>query len=86
MRAALVFALRRSSARLVLVLGAGGLVAIVYRALHREGPGPQANLGGMRTFFVPPMASPWELAIAALVAGLAVVAAVALYRSRSIRR
>jgi hypothetical protein len=86
MRAALAFALRRASARFVLVTGAGGLVTIVYRALHREGPIPQANLGGMRTLFVPPMSSPWELAVAALVAVVAGVAAPALYRTYSIRR
>ena len=86
MRAALAFALRRGSARFVLVTGAGGLVTIVYRALHREGPIPQANLGGMSSFFFPPMSSPWELAVASLVAVLAVVAAASLYRVYSTRR
>jgi hypothetical protein len=39
----------------------------------------------MRTFSFPPMSSPWELAAAALVAVVALVAAAALYRSHSIR-
>jgi hypothetical protein len=85
MRAALAFALRRGAARLAFVLGVGGLVWIVYRALHREGSILTANLGGMRTFSFPPMSSPWELAVAALLAVVALVAAAALYRSHSIR-
>jgi len=83
MRAALAFALRRTSARLVLAAGVGGLVFVGYRAvrplrLHEipNAPACPTCLGGYRSF----APSHWDLAAAALVAVLAVVAAAALYR------
>jgi hypothetical protein len=86
MRAVLAYAIRRTSARVVLALGIGGLVWIVYRGLHREGPIAMANGGGTPGFFSPPMSSPWELAVAAVVALVALAAAAVLYRRLPIRR
>jgi hypothetical protein len=86
MRAVLAYALSRVSARFVMVLGVGGLVFVVYRALHRDGPLPELNLGGTRAFYFPPMSSSWDIAIASLGVLLAIAAAVALYRRLAIRR
>jgi hypothetical protein len=85
MRAVLAYAIRRTSARVVLALGIGGLVWM-YRGLHREGPIAMANGGGTPGFFSPPMSSPWELAVAAVVALVALAAAAVLYRRLPIRR
>jgi hypothetical protein len=85
MRAALAFALRPASARLVLVIGAGGLVYVVYRALrHFHHWWTLAPFGSGRPSVV--LSSPWDLAVASLVAVVALMVAAALYRRPSINR
>jgi len=81
------FAIRRTSARLVLAVGVGGLVLVVYRAVRplrllnlSVAPAcPLCSVG-----YSSRGTSPWDLAFAALVAVVAVVAAAALYRRHRI--
>jgi hypothetical protein len=83
MRAALDFALRRTSARLVFAVGVGGLVLVVYRTVRPLRFIPVAPLACGTNCFPGPVylgPSPWDLAAAALAAVIAVVAAAALCR------
>jgi len=82
-RAALAFALRRTSARLVVAAGVGGLVFVVYRAVRPLRFVPVAPLACGTKCFPGPVhvgPSPWDLAVAALVAVVATLAAAAFYR------
>src|SRR5215471_15860771 len=87
MRAALAFALRRTSARLLFAVGVGGLVLVVYRAVRplrllnlSVGPACPTCLSGYGSRGP----SHLDLAAAALAAVVAVVAAAALYRRHRI--
>lgn len=87
MRAALAFALRRTSALLVFAVGAGGLVFVVYRAVRPLHFSPAAPLACGTNCFPGPVSvgsTHWDLAAAALAAVVAVVAAVLLYRRAAI--
>jgi hypothetical protein len=78
------FAMRRTSARLVLVLAIGGLVWVVYRA---ERPVSWLNLklaGWWGPF--PPLATSWDLAAAALGLVVALLVAAFLWYERPTRR
>jgi hypothetical protein len=83
MGAALAFALRRSSARVVVAVAAGGLVLTVFRAV-RPARTAELVIGVPATRLAVPFltvgSSPWDLAAASLVAVLAVVAAARIYR------
>lgn len=88
MGGALAYALRRTSARAVLVAGAAGLVWAMYRAL-RVVPSPSfmgPRFMKARTWFGPthlPPESPRDLAAAVLVAVIALAAAAAFWRGRA---
>ena len=91
MRAAVAFAFRRTSARLVFAVGAGGVVLVVYRAVRPRlllqlGLEPPTQCAGCvdEHFFLG--SSPWDLVAASLGLVAAVAIAVALYRVISIRR
>lgn len=88
MTAALAYALRRTSARVVLAFAFGGLVWVVYRALRVEVEGPfffQGSAGGPPVLFrrILPTSSPWDLAVAAAIVVVALVVVAALWRERS---
>lgn len=86
MLAVAAYALRRTSARVVLAFAFGSLVWAVFRLARppyhptigelRVGPSRLHILGS----------SPWEMAVALLVVVVAVVAAAALWRGRAISR
>ena len=80
------YAVRRTSARLVLVVAIGGLVWAVYRALHREAAISAANLGGMLSYIRLPLSSTQDLAAAALGLAVLLVFAAVLWRGRAIAR
>lgn len=86
MVAALAYALRRTSARVVLAFALGGLVWVVCRALRVEGPVLCVNLGGTVGTCTVPSSSRWDLAVGAGVVAVALVVGAALWRGRSIRR
>jgi hypothetical protein len=84
MRAALAFALRRTSARVVLAVGVGGLLFVVARAFrpdHRVLTGPCGFVAGCtRSFVVEVGPTAWDLGVAAAAVVAAMIAAAALYR------
>jgi len=83
MRAGQAFALGRASARVVLGVGVGGLVLVVYRAVSpvRMRIAAVGISGfGMDDFFRILGSSPWDRAVAALGVVIAVVVAAAVYR------
>jgi hypothetical protein len=88
--AAVAYALRRTSARVVLAFVLGGLVFVVYRAVHAEALGPTfcANFGGGESpcTIRPPMSTPWDLAVGAAAVAVALVVAAALWYERPVRR
>jgi hypothetical protein len=87
--AALAYALRRTSARVVLAFAIGGLVWVGYRALRVEGPVscPALGAGGSGiSFCSTPTASRWDLAVGASVVVVALVVAAALWWERPVRR
>jgi hypothetical protein len=85
-RAALGYALRRTSARIVLALALGGLVWTVFRVAR---PPYHPEVGGLRVgpAHLPILgSSPWATAVATLVVVVAAMAGAALYRERSTSR
>lgn len=92
MAAVMAYALRRTSARVVLLVAFGGLLWMVWVAAPYRSPGVVANYQIWFLPFVDPYRvvgsgySAWDIAAAALVAVAAVVAAAALWFERSIRR
>jgi hypothetical protein len=85
MAVALAYALRRTSARIVLVLAIGALAWAVYRTMRPAGPTLGLSLEGYYPF-VPPPATSWDLAAAALGLVVALVVAAALWWERPARR
>ena len=86
MGAAVAYALRRTSARVVLAVAFGGLVWAVFRVAR---PPYHPEISSLRVGdpHLPILGSPpWETAVAALTVVLPLVAAAALWRDRSIRR
>lgn len=86
MRAVVAFALRRTSARLVLAAGAGGLVLVVYRAvrpLRLLQPGDACGTCVGQSVVE---STPWDLVLASLFLLIAIGAAAAVYRRLSISR
>lgn len=87
MAAAISYALRRTSARVVLLVGGGGLLLVLFRVLGLVPLAPSFGTGTIpmgvarRALPLPP-ASSWDVAAATLVAALAVMSAVVLYRER----
>jgi len=88
MRAALAFALRRASARLVCAVAVVGLFVVVYRAVRpliftpvAAGPACSICIPGPVSLG----SSHWDLAVAALAVVVAAVVAAALYRQVSVR-
>ena len=83
MGGALSFALRRTSARVVVAVGAGGLVLAVFRALRpvREGVLAIGMAGPEFELFRLVDSSPGDLAAASLGLAIAVVAGAALFRT-----
>jgi hypothetical protein len=86
MTAAFAYASRRTSARIVLAVGVGGLVWAVFRVARPHFHPEIASLRVAPAHFPILGSSPWETAVAALVAVLALVAAAALWRGRAISR
>ena len=82
---ATIYALRRTSARLVLVLAIGGVVWAVYRALRPAGVTWGLSLEG-RYPYTPPGATSWDLAAAALGVVVALVVAAGLWYERPAHR
>jgi hypothetical protein len=84
--AAVAYALRRTSARVVLALALGGLVWAVFR-VARPVYHPEISSLRVASARLPVLgSSPWETAVAALVVVVALVAAASLWRDRSISR
>ena len=90
MRAALAFALRRTSARVILGVGLGGLAYAVYGAVGSFHPHPAWLRFTCSQYEFPVScsgleSSPWDLGVAAAVAVVAIIAAAAIYRRISAR-
>jgi hypothetical protein len=89
----MAYALRRTSARVVVAVGAGGMVLVVFRAL-RPIRMPVSPFGAAGHGDVAPIAdfirflgsSPWDLAAASLGVVVAALVGAALFRSSPTRR
>jgi hypothetical protein len=93
MAAAMGYALRRTSARAVLLIGVGGLLWMVWVAEPYRAPGLVAEVAPIPfLWWIDPYRvvgsgfPPWDVAAAAVVAVVAVVAAAVLWRERPVRR
>ena len=88
MAAVIGYALRRTSARIVLVVGAAGVVWVVYRAVRPHRFVPAAPLACCTRFPAPVAlgSSNWDLAVAALGLVVALVTAASLWRGSTIGR
>jgi hypothetical protein len=90
MGSVMTYALRRTSARVVVVVGIGGLVMAVFRALRpartQVYPLGLGGVGGLPDVFRVVGSSPWDLVAASLGLVLAVVAGASLFRPLQIRR
>lgn len=85
MAAVVAYALRRTSARLVVVLAIGGLVWTVWRAVRPAGRSLYLVYLGLGPFSAQ-SATRWDLAAAALGLVVALSVAAALWFERSARR
>ena len=83
MAAVMGYALRRTSARIVLVLAIGGLVWAVWRALRPADRVLGLSFEGVSIFAMP---SKWDLPAAALGVAVALVVGAVLWRGRAIAR
>ena len=85
MVATVAYALRRTSARVVLVLAIGGLYWSVWRALRTPGTRLFLIYEGEGRFFLQ-SATRWDLSVAALGLAVALVVSAALWYERSTMR
>lgn len=91
MAAAVAYGLRRTSARVVLAFVLGGLVFVVYRAVHVDALGPYVCFGfsgrsAPLCTRVLPTSTSWDLVVGAVSAVAALVVAAALWYARPVRR